>query len=212
MHFELSTIDWTAISSIVSFLMVLATLITLWVNSMQLNEMKRQWKEEHRPNIQLSIVVKNGHFLVCVKNIGNELATNVKLQFNEFFKDKLFARQLRETFAEIENISFGITAHESKYFYLMPTKGFDIVSYSNTQETISGDDFEKWVKEHGEDIIEIGCHYSSQGDANLYSTNFSTILNHCFGHTAAVIDNEVDAILEVNKSLQHIEKRINNQK
>lgn len=86
MNFELSTIDWTAISSIVSLVMVIATFVTLRVNSKQLEELKRQWKEEHRPNIQLSIIVKNGHFLVCVSNMGNELATNVKLQFNEFFK------------------------------------------------------------------------------------------------------------------------------
>lgn len=212
MNFELSTIDWTAISSIVSLVMVIATFVTLRVNSKQLEEMKRQWKEEHRPIIQLSIVVKNGHFLVCVSNIGNELATNVKLQFNEFFKDTLFARQLRDSFTETENIAFSICAHDSKYFYLMPTMGFGTVSYSKTHETISGVDFEHWVKEHGEETIEVGCCYSSQGDANIYSTNFSTILGHCFGHTAAVIDNEVDAILEVNQSLKQIEKLIKNHK
>lgn len=212
MNFDLSTIDWTAISSIVSLIMVIATFVTLRVNSKQLKEIKRQWKEEHRPNLQISLVVKNEHFLVCVSNVGNDLAINVKLKFNDFFKETLFARQLREAFVETENIPFVIQAHDSKYFYLMPTMGFGTVSYPSTHEAISGADFEKWVEEHGEDMIEVGCCYSSQSGTDKYTSQYSTLLKHCFGHTAAVIDNEVDAILEVSKRLQHIEKLIKNQK
>lgn len=212
MDIQLSTIDWTAISSIVSLVMVIATFVTLWVNGKQLKEMKRQWKEEHRPNLQISIVVKNGYFLVRLCNVGNELATNVRLHFNDFFKETMFARQLRESFAETENIPFIIQAHDSKYFYLMPTLGFSSISYSSTHESFSGVDFEKWVNEHGEDTIQVSCVYTSQSGADRFSTNFSTILKHCFGHTAEVVDNEVDAILEVNQSLKQIEKLINNQK
>ena len=84
---ESSTINWTAVSSIVSFIMVIATFVTLFVNSRQLKEMKRQWKEEHRPNVQVSIVVKNKTFCVRVNNVGNELAANVRLHFNSFFKE-----------------------------------------------------------------------------------------------------------------------------
>lgn len=90
--------------------------------------------------------------------------------------------------------------------------GFGTVSYPSTHETISGADFEKWVEEHGEDMIEVGCCYSSQSGTDKYTSQYSTLLKHCFGHTAAVIDNEVDAILEVSKRLQHIEKLIKNQK
>lgn len=212
MNIQLSTIDWTAISSIVSLVMVITTFVTLWVNGRQLKEMKRQWKEEHRPNMQISIVVKNGYFLIRLCNVGNELATNVRLRFNEFFKENLFARQLRESFAETEAIPFIIQAHDSKHFYLMPTLGFGSISYSSTHESFSGADFEKWVKEHGEDTIQVSCEYTSQSGADKYSTNFSTILKHCFGHTAEVVDNEVDAILEVNHSLKQLEKLIKNQK
>ena len=212
MNIQLSTIDWTAISSIVSLVMVIATFITLWVNGKQLKEMKRQWKEEHRPNVQISIAVKNGYFLICVNNVGNELATNIRLHFNSFFKESLFVRQLRESFAETETVRLILPAHESKYFYLMPTMGFSTVSYSVTHESISGVEFENWVKEHEKDTIEVTCQYTSQSGVDKYTSNFSTVLNHCFGHTAEIVDNEVDAILEVNKSLQHIEKQIKNLK
>lgn len=86
MCIELSTINWTAISSIVSCIMVIATFVTLSVNKRQLDEMKRQWKSEHRPNVQISIIVKNKAFFVRVDNVGSELAANVRLYFNSFFR------------------------------------------------------------------------------------------------------------------------------
>lgn len=206
MEFELFKIDWTAISSIVSLIMVITTFVTLWVNSCQLKEMKRQWKEEHRPHIQLSIVVKNETFLLSVSNVGNRLATNVRLQFNEFFKETLFAKQLRDSFVEIENIPLIVPAHSSKYFYLMPILGFGTITYNTSRETFTDCEFEKWVDAHKEVKINISCTYESEGSVDIYHSCFSTVLKHCFGHTAVVIDNEVDAILDLNKTLCHIEK------
>ena len=208
MTIDLSNIDWTAVSSIVLLIMVVATFVTLWVNGRQLKEMKRQWKEEHRPNLQISIVVKNEYFLLCVSNVGNELATDVRFRFNEFFKERLFAKQLRDSFVEIEKISYMVPAHTSKYFYLMPTLGSDTVSYNSTQETFSGREIEKWVEEHKDDEISVSCTYASQGASEQYETQYTTILRHCFGFNAVVIDNEVDAILEMNKTLLQIEKLI----
>lgn len=205
MEFELSKIDWTAISSIVSLIMVITTFITLWVNSRQLKEMKRQWKDEHRPHIQVSIVVKNETFLVCVSNVGNRLATNVRLQFNEFFKETLFAKQLRDSFVEIENIPLIVLAQSSKYFYLMPILGFGTITYNTSKESFTDCEFEKWVEENKDAEIIVSCTYESEGSSDIYHSCFSTVLKHCFGHTAVVIDNEVDAILELNKTLRHIE-------
>lgn len=206
MEFELFKIDWSAISSIVSLIMVVTTFITLWVNGRQLKEMKRQWKEEHRPHIQVSIVVKNETFLVCVSNVGNRLATNVRLQFNEFFKETLFAKQLRDSFVEIENTPLIVPAHSSKYFYLMPILGFGTITYNTSKESFTDCEFEKWVEENKDVNIMVSCTYESEGSTDRYHTCFSTVLEHCFGHTAVVIDNEVDAVLELNKTLHHIEK------
>lgn len=212
MKFDLSTLDWTAVSSIVSLIMVVTTFITLWVNGRQLKEMKRQWKEEHRPHIQVSIVVKNETFLVCVSNVGNRLATNVRLQFNEFFKETIFAKQLRDSFVEIENIPLIVSAHSSKYFYLMPILGFGTITYNTSKESFTNCEFEKWVEENKEAEIIVSCTYESEGSIDRYHTCFSTVLKHCFGHTAVVIDNEVDAILDTNKQLQRIEKILKNRK
>lgn len=45
---------WAAyISAIASFAMVIITWMTLSQNKAQLNEMKRQWEEEHRPRLEI---------------------------------------------------------------------------------------------------------------------------------------------------------------
>lgn len=205
---ELSTINWTAVSSIVSFIMVIATFVTLFVNSRQLKEMKRQWKEEHRPNIQVSIVVKNKTFCVRVNNVGNELAANVRLHFNSFFKESLQSMYQRTVFAEIEQNPLVIPAHESKYFYLMPIKQFGIVSYPSTNESFTDKEILNWIDEHSNDIIEIDYTYTSGNSSDSYSNKYSSILKYCFGHTALVVDNVSDAIISVNSSLQRIEKQL----
>lgn len=205
---ESSTINWTAVSSIVSFIMVIATFVTLFVNSRQLKEMKRQWKEEHRPNIQVSIVVKNKTFCVRVNNVGNELAANVRLHFNSFFKESLQSMYQRTVFAEIEQNPLVIPAHESKYFYLMPIKQFGIVSYPSTNESFTDKEILNWIDEHSNDIIEIDYTYTSGNSSDSYSNKYSSILKYCFGHTALVVDNVSDAIISVNSSLQRIEKQL----
>lgn len=205
---ESSTINWTAVSSIVSFIMVIATFVTLFVNSRQLKEMKRQWKEEHRPNVQVSIVVKNKTFCVRVNNVGNELAANVRLHFNSFFKESLQSGYQRTVFAEIEQNPFIIPAHESKYFYLMPIKQSGIVSYLKTNESFIDEEILNWIDEHSNDIIEIDYTYTNSNSSDSYSNKYSTILKYCFGHTALVVDSVSDAIISVNSSLQRIEKQL----
>ena len=136
------------------------------------------------------------------------MAVNLRLHFNEFFKETLIAKQLRDSFVEDEKLTFTIPAHDRKYFYMMPTKGFASITYSSTHEIISGGEFEKWVDEHIDDKIFISCTYSSQGQSDEYYSEYSTSLKHCFGHTALVIDNDTDAILELNKTLTQISKRL----
>ena len=188
--------------------MVIATFVTLFVNSRQLKEMKRQWKEEHRPNVQVSIVVNNKAFYVRANNVGNELAANVRLHFNCFFKESLLSRYQRMVFAEIEHNPLIIPAHESKYFYLMPIKQSGIVSYPSTNERFTDREILNWIDVHFNDIIEIDYTYTSSNSLDSYSNKYSSILKYCFGHTALVVDNVSDAIISLNSSLQGIEKQL----
>lgn len=56
MKIDLCEIDWTAISAIASFVMILVTWLTLRQNKKQVNELNRQWKEQNRPKLSYSVI------------------------------------------------------------------------------------------------------------------------------------------------------------
>ena len=53
-----------------SFLMIFYTSLSLKQNRKQLDEMKRQWKEDHKPEIIAYLVGHEGFLHLCVKNIS----------------------------------------------------------------------------------------------------------------------------------------------
>ncbi len=72
-------IDWTAVSAIATLIMAIATFFTIRQNKKQLDEMKRQWSEERKPRIRLSIENYGIHCYLKVENLGVVPAYNVKL-------------------------------------------------------------------------------------------------------------------------------------
>ena len=85
MNFYLDTIDWVAIGAIASFVMVIVTYVTLRQNKMQLNELRRQWEEQNRPEIVFKIKVVKSIVRLEISNIGNSVASNIEFYFNEEF-------------------------------------------------------------------------------------------------------------------------------
>ena len=51
---NLTTVDWTAVAAVMSFLMIVVTLISLCQSKQQLKELKRQWEEANRPRLTLA--------------------------------------------------------------------------------------------------------------------------------------------------------------
>lgn len=67
----------TYIGAFASIGMILFTYKTLKHNKEQLNEIKRQWEEEHKPEIVAYLVGHNNYFYLCVKNISKSSAKNI---------------------------------------------------------------------------------------------------------------------------------------
>lgn len=69
------------LSSIASFTMIFITAKTLEQNKQQLNEMKRQWYEEHRPYVacELSPSDKTCCLRLHIINYSNVIADNIKI-------------------------------------------------------------------------------------------------------------------------------------
>lgn len=108
----------TYIGSIGTLLMVFITYKTLKQNNEQLNELKRQWEEEHRPQIVFSIFKYRGHLGIRIKNSGKRRATNIRITFNEDFINAIFSPELKRMIKNIENGPFSIDAGESKHIII----------------------------------------------------------------------------------------------
>lgn len=75
-------IDWAAVSAIATLVMAIATFFTIRQSRKQLDEMKRQWDEERKPRIRLSIENYGMHCYLKVENLGLVQANNVKLSID----------------------------------------------------------------------------------------------------------------------------------
>lgn len=71
------------IGAIASFAMIAITLLTLKQNQAQLNEIKRQWEEEHRPHLVCRIIVNKKAFFLQISNPSQFDASNVIIKFGE---------------------------------------------------------------------------------------------------------------------------------
>ena len=71
------------IGAIASFAMIAITLLTLRQNQAQLNEIKRQWEEEHRPHLVCRVIVNKKAFFLQISNPSQFDASNVIIKFGE---------------------------------------------------------------------------------------------------------------------------------
>jgi hypothetical protein len=100
--FNWSTL-WTALTAVGTIAMAVVSFIALRKNDAQVDEMKRQWEEDHRPYI--NVMLENNLSLSstesrCLKieNYGKGTANNVKLIFDETFINNIPVGKLKEDF------------------------------------------------------------------------------------------------------------------
>lgn len=79
----------TAASAIVTAIMVWYTRKTLRLSEKQLEQLKRQWNEEHRPLLVFNTEYKNGMLFLCVENKGTVQVKNIRIIVAEDFIQKL---------------------------------------------------------------------------------------------------------------------------
>lgn len=117
--------DWllffgSIIGAAASFAMVFFTAETLKQNEKQLNELKRQWEEEHKPYLSCQLVSKNDYFLLRIFNSGKVAANNVSIKLNNYLsKEDIF--HFKELQEHLEKHTFIIPPMENIYFRIWIT-------------------------------------------------------------------------------------------
>ena len=87
-------INWDAISSITSVIMMLVALITLWVTY-------QQRKEDTRARLTFEIVSWKNLFLLKISNIGKECAYNIRMQIDGEFIENHYSEEVKNAFSNI---------------------------------------------------------------------------------------------------------------
>lgn len=109
-------INWEAWTALGTVFMAVVTFITLLISKRQIEETRKQIKESNRPRIIISIQIREGDFLLRIENTGMTPALVSKLRFNDFFKEKLMVKQLRDRFIYLEEAELVINAKRKQVF------------------------------------------------------------------------------------------------
>ena len=107
----------TLIGALASFAMIFFTAKTLEQNREQLNELKRQWKEEHTPSLSCQLIPYSDHFMLQVFNTSNVTANDVSIKLSTTIQRNIWL--FDELCVFLDNQTFTIPPRESIYFDIM---------------------------------------------------------------------------------------------
>ena len=107
----------TLIGALASFAMIFFTAKTLEQNKNQLEELKRQWEEDHRPHLYGRIVAYKHFYFYQIYNAGSMDAYNVSLKINSDFESQI-PEDYKYIFKEMQDFPFFIQSGKPKNFIL----------------------------------------------------------------------------------------------
>lgn len=192
LHFWASYLGATA-----SFIMIVYTAMSLRQNQRQLEEMKRQWIEEHRARLVFSLACKERMIVLKVSNVGKETAYNIRLRFSDDFIDSLFVKYIRDLYISFKDKSFTIGACEDKFFFLSGTWGDEGVhQFYRPKESIDNSKFVEWLNSHFTMPITITGVYNDK-----YSVNEVLRLDEFFFNSLTIRDDLTNGIMAIHKGL-----------
>lgn len=164
----------TLIGALASFAMIFFTAKTLEQNREQLDELKRQWKEEHTPCLSCQLIPYSDHFLIQVINTSCVSAYNVSFTVNSTVQRKIYL--FDELCSFLASQIFTIPANESLYFDLnlslykdidqLPDGYLDVTIYINKEKIES---YKLYPKHYAFCTSKIGNPTLSRGFDNIAS-------------------------------------------
>lgn len=168
MSCNLHTIDWNAISAIVTAIMALIAIISLCQNRRQLRILKEQWREDNRARLNFSVIVNDELYLLKISNIGKETAYNIKLNLSGDLIDNHYSDSIKDLYKKLQSRAIAIEAGVSKYFYISRVKSLDGGPIqirgdkaAHTQESVN-----KWIDDNRDKPLKITGSYCDKYDIN----------------------------------------------
>lgn len=147
----------TYIAAIASFAMVFMTWQTLKHNRQQLEELKRQWNEEHTPYLSCQLIKADGYFKLRIFNSTDVTATNVRISITNYTNEKEIF-QFSELKEFLANQLFIVPPKESLCFNIW------ITPYTEVENLPSG-----YIE------VKLNTPKINFGSYNLYPQNFAFV-------------------------------------
>lgn len=146
---DLCTIDWNAIAAIVSFIMVILTAVSLSQSKGQLEEMRRQWKEQNTPVIACSLEKSQDDLLLVIYNSSQVPVHKLKVELTNNTGEEIF--RFAETNALLSEMKFEIPPFQSKQIpvFITPFVDGDYQGYISVKLTYDNkvEVFDLYLKE-----------------------------------------------------------------
>lgn len=122
--------------SIGSFTMIFVTAKSVELNDRQLNELKRQWQEEHSPYLSAQLIAQTNYFNLRIFNSSKVTADNISIKIDSYI-DKEKILQFDELQSFLGNHMFTIPPMESIYFPIWITPFRELENLPNGYIEIS---------------------------------------------------------------------------
>lgn len=214
--FDLSPIDWNALTAIGTLLLALITFITVLQNKAQLKEMKRQWEEEQSADLDISLInipyrMPNESLAIEIKNFGKGAANDIQLFLDKNFIENFPHKAVREQADKIEKMRYRILPEESKIIPLCQFDNNYVKCDKLFGQNVSKEEKNKIHKYLDNYTFHLKCEY--KGNNSPFEHTFTTEEKGWVrGNIASKLDS-IDCKLEdietINQSLNSISLEVN---
>lgn len=142
--------------------MCVLTYCTLRCNNRQLNELKRQWNEEHRPKLEILLVepwgLRTESVCLEIRNIGKDVAHNVKIDVADVFFQTIGIESVKKDFEIKHNREYTILPGEALHLNLCEINWDNQYSIHGTEVALS--EFEQLLDRLSELKFVVQCYFS----------------------------------------------------
>lgn len=183
-------INWDAISSIASVIMMLVALITFWVTY-------QQRKEDTRARLTFEIISWKNLFLLKISNIGKECAYNIRMQIDGEFIENHYSEEVKNAFSNICRKTFVMVAGRELHYYLTPVQHSLGSTFMIGKEEFHSQDVNSWLENNKNSKLHISGTY-----CNKYKFDETlSIGDYIAGMPLVVEDPGTIALKEISKGL-----------
>lgn len=191
-----SITDWLMIA--ITFVYVVATIFICFFNyrsakasQNQIEESKNQFEQMNKPNVVVSVVMENNFICISIKNIGNDVADNIKVQINDDWLT-LIDDDYLTYMQELCNETFMLAPNQE----IIRAFSYVLVGIPNS-----------WLDKFDDCALEVTVMYNKHNSITEYKDKFIYNIKLFRKMFIEKSDNEKE-IKEISKTLKDIEKKI----